>query len=260
MKYIVLSSSSSGNCSYLEVNNKRYLLDAGISLRQVKLRLQEKNIEFDFLDGIFITHEHSDHIQGLASIATKLKATIYTTKKTYKSFNDSIKEKISPIQYKFINVEEEFMVDGMKVHPFKTSHDASESIGFRFCFNEKTLVYLTDTGKFESRLDLVNADSYILECNHEPDMLMMSSRPWILKNRIMSEDGHLSNGDSAVLFSKLMGEKTKSLVLFHLSSECNTKELALLAYESYFARINVSLENVKIIVSDKTEPTDFIEV
>ena len=260
MKFSVLCSSSSGNCTILKVNNKSYLLDAGVSARGLKDRLDYLNEEINKIDGIFITHEHIDHVLGLSSITKKYSPTIYLTKNTYKSLSDSDKEKISPILFKFIKSEEEFYVDNLRILPFRISHDASDPVGYRFECDGKVLVYLTDTGTFIPRDDLMNADSYILESNHEPDMLMMSNRPWVLINRILSKTGHLSNQDSAKLFSNLVGEKTKSVVLFHLSNECNTKDLALLAYKTYFEGASKSIKNAKITVSDKKVPTKFIEV
>ncbi len=260
MKFSVLCSSSSGNCTLLQVNNKYYLLDAGLSARGLKERLNSMNENLVKLSGIFITHEHFDHVSGLSSIAKCYEPTIYITKNTYRALPESDKEKISPILFSFIKCEEEFYVDGIKVLPFRTSHDAKDPVGFRFEYDNKVLVYLTDTGIFIPRDDLKNADSYILESNHEPDMLVMSGRPWVLINRILSKTGHLSNEDSAKLFSELVGEKTKSLVLFHLSSECNTKDLALLAYKSYFKEAKSTIQNTKITISDKKKPTEFIEV
>ena len=182
MKFSVLSSSSSGNCSILKVNNKTYLLDAGLSARSLKDKLLLIGDEIEKIDAVFITHEHSDHIYGLASIAKKYSPTIYITRNTYKSLSDSDKDKISPILFKFIKSEEDFIVDDLKIFPFKTSHDAIDPIGYRFEENGKVLVYLTDTGIFVPRHELINADAYILEANHEPQMLTMSSRPWVLIN------------------------------------------------------------------------------
>jgi len=259
MKFSVLSSSSSGNSVYLEVNNKKILLDAGLSFRQLSIRALKKNIDISKIDYIFITHEHRDHVAGLYSVLINTNATIYLTKSTYKALSVNDKERINPINLKFIKVEEEFDIDGIKVLPFKTNHDAAESVGYRFEYDNKTLVYLTDTGEFDSREELINKECYILESNHEKDMLLMSARPWVLKERIASNIGHLSNEQSAEVFSNLVGPKTKTLVLYHLSSECNTKDIALLTYKNYFKGTNI-INNINIIVSDKNEPTDLIEV
>lgn len=261
MKFSVLSSSSSGNITILESEGKYYLLDAGIGIRSLYSRLNSLGIFVDKIEGIFITHEHSDHIKGLCAISSKFNPKIYISKLTYKNLPESVKDSISPINFKFFIPGEEFKVNDLTINTFNIYHDAADPVGFTFTSNDgKTLVYITDTGTLKPNELFINKDAYILESNHEPDLLLMSARPWSLKNRIMSEYGHLSNESSAELFSKIMGEKTKNLVLFHLSSECNTKELALSCFRTYFKSINASLDNIKITVSDITNPTELIEV
>ena len=260
MKICVLSSSSSGNCVYLEVDNRSYLLDCGISSRQIELKLNSIGVNPNRIKGIFITHEHSDHVSGLSSFFKKYNPTIYLTKGTYKGLKDQDKQAISPIYCKFVKSMEEFKVDNLSILPFPLSHDVIEPTGFKFTYNDKSIAYITDTGVFDYIEELHNLDLYILESNHEPDLLMLSNRPWPLKNRIMSDTGHLSNQSSAIIFSKLMGERTKTLFLFHLSNECNTKELAKLSYETYFNKNNLSLDNIKIVVTDRTIPTEVVEI
>ena len=261
MKFSVLSSSSSGNCIYLEIENHCFLLDCGLSLRQIKSKLSILGISLSSLDGIFITHEHHDHISGLASVNSAYKTRIYMSKDTYRNLPEELKMKVSPLQFSFVKANEEFDISGISVLPFRLSHDAIDPLGYRIKDeNGKELVYITDTGCFIVPNSLKNADAYVLESNHEPDVLLMSARPWQLKNRIMSEYGHLSNNDSAKIFDELKGEKTKLLVLYHLSDECNSKDLALLAYDNYFSNKGESLNNINIVVSDKTVPTKILEV
>ena len=148
----------------------------------------------------------------------------------------------------------------MKVESFSVSHDSAEPMGFIFESDNKKLTYITDTGMLDINEELINSDAYILESNHEEALLLNSQRPWILKERILGEYGHLSNAVSAQLFSKLMGPNTRNLVLFHLSQECNSDLLALSEYKRYFKSINVSLDEINITVSDRSKPTKFIEV
>ena len=184
------------------------------------------------------------------------------TKETYKALPFNVKEKISPINFSFINIGNEFIIDDLAINTFSVYHDATDPIGYliKDCITGKTLTYITDTGKLEP-FDLINnSDAYILESNHEPDLLLMSARPWILKNRIMSEEGHLSNEDSAILFSKIFGDKTRNVMLFHLSNECNTHELALSTYLRYFKKNGIDISNIKITISNQSTPTEIIEV
>lgn len=261
MKFSVLSSSSSGNCTLLEDNQKFYLIDCGLSLRAIIKDLNAIDIFINHLDGIFITHEHIDHTQGLASVVKKFNCPIYMSKLTYKKLSDNLKDKISPIAFSFFKPEEEFIVNSLKVLPFRTLHDAIDPVGFRFIDSkDKVLVYITDTGSFQDRSDLENADCYIIESNHEPNLLLLSNRPWELKNRIMSEYGHLSNEDSAKIIYSLKGPKTKKVILFHLSNECNTKELALTAYKAFQREYQVSFDGIDILASDKNKPMNIMEV
>ena len=109
--------------------------------------------------------------------------------------------------------------------------------------------------------DLIkNASSYIIESNHEPNILLLSARPWPLKQRIISDEGHLSNEDSAKLFYHIFGDKTESVVLYHLSKECNTDDLALSAYRMYAKENNIDTKNIKIYVANKTEISEMIEL
>lgn len=260
MKVSVLSSSSQGNCIYLEHNNKKYLFDCGISYRKLIEKMTAIGSFLDKLDGIFITHEHFDHISGLSSVIKKFNTNIYMTKGTYNGLSEKDKEKISPIYINFVKKDKVFKVDDITIYPFGLSHDAIDPVGYMLTFGDKKLVYLTDTGSFEAVDLLKNADFYILESNHEPDMLMLSNRPWSLINRILSAKGHLSNYQSVELFSKLIGDNTKKLVLYHLSNECNTKELALLAFKNYFKARKINTDNLEIYVSDREMPIKLLEV
>ncbi len=241
-------------------NDKYYLLDAGIGIRKIIKNLSEKGIELNHLDGIFLTHEHSDHVSGLRSIFSKMECPIYVSKNAYKYLSDDIKEKISPRYFHFIKNDDEFVVDDLVVKTFMTHHDSADPLGYRIEYNNQSIVYITDTGHLDESDVLKNATSYIIEANHEPNILLLSSRPWPLKQRIISDEGHLSNEDSAKLFYNIYGDKTESLVLYHLSKECNSDELALGAYRMYAKEHNIDSNNIKIYVAKKTDISDIIEL
>ena len=241
-------------------NNKYYLLDAGIGIRKIIKNLSDIGIALDHLDGIFLTHEHSDHVGGLKSIFSKLECPIYMSKIAYKYMADDIKDKISPRYFRFITNNDEFKVDDLTIKTFKTYHDSSDPLGYRFECGDKDIVYITDTGHMEETDLIKNASSYIIESNHEPNILLLSARPWPLKQRIISDEGHLSNEDSAKLFYHIFGDKTESVVLYHLSKECNTDDLALSAYRMYAKENNIDTKNIKIYVANKTEISEMIEL
>lgn len=256
MKFIVLASGSGGNSTYLEIGSKKYLIDIGISLRQVQSRLEQSNKQLANLDGIFITHEHSDHVSGLVSASKKFKPRIYMTEGTYKNLSRIILSGLDPSLVEIINFDDFIMIDGFSVRPFMTYHDALEPCGYKFTEAGRSLVYMTDSGYFpQKQFDIIaNADAYIIESNHEPELLLESDRPWILKKRILDDQGHLSNEDSANLLIKVLGANTKTIILAHLSRECNTPEIALDVYKRVFEEQGLIHQDYRILSAMQDQP------
>jgi len=256
MKFIVLASGSRGNSTYLEIGSKRFLIDIGISLRQVQSRLEMSNIKLLNLDGIFITHEHGDHVSGLVSIAKRLRPRIYMTEGTYKNLPRAILTGLDPALVEIVNFDDFIMIDGFTVRPFMTYHDALEPCGYKFTEAGKTLVYMTDSGYFpQKHFDIIrNADAYIIEANHEPELLLESDRPWMLKKRILDDQGHLSNEDSAFLLINVLGQNTKTIILAHLSQECNTPEIAIQVYKRVFEEQGLIYQDYQVMYALQDQP------
>jgi phosphoribosyl 1,2-cyclic phosphodiesterase len=256
MKFIVLASGSKGNATYLEIGSKKLLIDAGISLRQIQARMEECAAPIDRLDAVFITHEHIDHVYGLAAIANKFKMPVYMTEGSYHNLNRKIKESLGADGVKIISYNDVLMMDGFVVKPLVTYHDALEPCGYKFTEAGKSLVYITDTGYYpQAAFDMIrNADCYIIESNHDPEMLLDSDRPWVLKRRILDDEGHLSNEDSAFLLANVLSDKTQKIVLAHLSQECNTKEKALEKYAEVFTKQGLVYHDYHIECADQDRP------
>lgn len=256
MKFIVLASGSGGNSTYLEIGSKTFLIDIGISLRQIQSRLEQSGKQLTHLDGIFITHEHADHVNGLVSTAKKFRPRIYMTEGTYKNLSRVILTGLDSSLIDIINFDELIMIDGFTVRPFMTFHDALEPCGYKFTESGKNLVYMTDSGYFpQKQFDLIaNAHAYIIESNHEPELLLESDRPWMLKKRILDDKGHLSNEDSANLIIKVLGTNTKTIVLAHLSQECNTPDIALQVYKRVFEEQGLVVSDYRIIYAMQDQP------
>ena len=236
MKVVVLGSGSKGNCTYLETKNTRVLIDAGLSVLQIRSRLRNQGIEFSNLDAVFITHEHTDHIQGLKYIKD---GQLFLASQGTLS-NENYKELTPFKSIKLYDVE---------ITPLPTSHDAYLPLGYILKYNNQKLVYITDTGFIDLKLinECKNPTTLILESNHDKKMLLNSRRSLKLKKRILSDYGHLSNEDSALYASKIIGENTKEIILAHLSEECNTPELALSAYK------NISKRNILVRCASQNE-------
>jgi len=260
MKIQILASGSKGNATYLSFDDKELLIDFGISMKQMRLRLAEKGSTLEKLDGILITHEHSDHVKGLTSLYQKYHMPIYLTMGTYKNLSNEILMSIPEDAFHYIRFNEPFAFGTSEILPFMTFHDALEPTGYKITENGKSIVYMTDTGYFpEHQYEIIqNANLYIIESNHEPDMLLDSDRPWHLKRRILDDKGHLSNQDSAYIMVKVIGENTKEIILAHLSEDCNTEDCALDAFQKVFSNQGLSLENVSLKCAKQHESMEVI--
>ena len=254
MKIKVLSSGSKGNCTFIQCGTFRFLIDIGITCSQLKSMLSEIDIVPEQIDAIFITHSHKDHIKGLATLLKTVKAIkVYTIKEVYIELIQNV------FIENYINIDETIEVDGTSVEVIRTSHDVP-SCAYIFRYLKNELVYITDTGylnrKFFPRI--TNKQVYIIETNHDEKMLMEGSYPYILKQRIISDKGHLSNSTSAKILRKVIGEKTKYIFLAHISEHNNTKELALEEVKRELLHTDFNLEN--IIVTEQYVSLEMIEV
>ncbi len=260
MKAIVLASGSQANATYLEIGESKVLIDCGLSYRQLlyRLKLMDKNL--DDLKAVFITHEHADHIAGLRVLVNNHDIKIILSEGTFNSLDKRYIGEIAKEKFVIVKGYEAIDLFDFRVLPFPTFHDAAEPFGYRFIEGEKSLVYITDTGYFPiKQYDVIrDADGYIIESNHEVEMLLESSRPWQLKRRILDDQGHLSNEDSANLLLNLATERTKYIVLAHLSQECNLEILALDTYKKVFFQQGVDLSRYRLIAARQNEPSEEI--
>ncbi len=227
ISFVVVGSGSKGNATLLFDEETLIQIDMGLPMRRITAALESIKKNKSDLQGILITHEHTDHIKNL--FMYKGKVPIYASKGTIDYFD----HEVVPF--------DSFEIGTLSVIPFMTSHDAANPVGYVVISGKTKLVYLTDSGYVpEESLDyLKDADYYIMESNHDLKMLMKSNRPAVLKRRIKGDEGHLSNVDSAIYLSELVGPKTKEIYLAHLSEECNLPELALEAYRKTFKKKEV---------------------
>lgn len=223
MEIFVLASGSKGNMTYIKHGSFSFFIDAGISYQKFLKKMQDYQETFDHVDTLFLTHEHYDHIIGLKSLLKtgKIKRVIMT-----KGTQDALKDEINgSIQETIIiQADHPFYFGDLHIYPIMLSHDAKEPVGFVFTKTDgKKLVLLTDTGYVDTSYTYVlkDADVYILEANHEPELLMRSRRPYMLKMRIVGTRGHLSNHDAAYLMNQLIGQKPATWVVAHVSEDCN---------------------------------------
>ncbi len=228
--FSVLASGSTGNATFVETENHSFLVDAGFSGKQMEALFQQIDRDIKNLSGIFVTHEHSDHIKGVGIIARKYKLPIYANEKTWKAMDKSIGD--IPTEQKFIfGMETVKSFGSLDIESFGVSHDAAEPMFYIFHHEGKKLVLITDTGYVSERMKgtISNADAYLFESNHDVSMLRMGRYPWNTKRRILSDVGHVSNEDAALAMSDVIGDHTKRIYLAHLSLDNNMKDLARMA-------------------------------
>ena len=239
MKIVVIQSGSKGNATLVIDQGRVLLIDMGTTLKVVKEALAKENMNLMNINAMLLTHEHIDHTFGIRYLPP---LPIYCTKETLDLPNA---EPIEPYQ--------KFKIEHFEINPISTSHDVKNPVGFIIKTKEEKLVYLTDSGKIpgKSLQKMKNAHYYVIESNHDVDMLVNSTRPWYLKKRILSDRGHLSNEQSAFYMSKCIGENTKQIILAHLSEECNTPEVALKTYKKVFKDAKINTRKIKFIIANQ---------
>lgn len=249
MKISVLASGSKGNCTYIETQYTKTLIDVGMSNLYIEKKLISLGVDPDSINNIFITHTHVDHIAGLKVFVKKHHPTVYLTAKMYEELKDDVID--------YVIIEDKIIVSDLIVDFFKTSHDAPDSLGYIFTSGDKEFVYVTDTGyiSFKNLKRIANKDFYTFESNHDIEMLMNNPNyPYHIKQRILGDKGHLSNVQCAEYLRKITGNKTKYIVLAHLSEQNNDPNLAL-------ENIKHNLDdNIKIIIANQNKNTELIEI
>lgn len=241
MKYAVLSSGSKGNATVISDGKTNILIDCGISKKQLNERLLTCGLTLSDINYVLITHGHSDHIKSVD---------IFPPKKVYASLlvlgptNEESNILCSYTRYSF---------DDIIVTPFPLSHDATNTTGYLLESGDEKLVYVTDTGYLSDKAlsILKNANYYIFESNHDVKMLCESNRSAYLIKRILGDQGHLSNVDSAYYLSSLIGDRTSEITLAHLSEECNTPNIALETFDKIMMCQNGEIPQVLLRCADQ---------
>lgn len=261
-KISVLASGSSGNCLYVETGKKKLLVDAGLSGKKITALLGQIDRKPEDLDAILVTHEHRDHIHGVGVLARKYKLDVFANEKTWHAMEPLIGE-IHFEQKNIFNMGEVMTLGDLDIESFGVSHDAAEPQFYQFHKDNKSFVVLTDTGYCSDRVRgiIKNADGYLMESNHDLGMLRMGSYPWSTKQRILSDKGHLSNEDGALVATDVIGDKTKRIYLGHLSRENNLKEIAHMTMTDTLIKHDVDVyKQVKVLDTDPDKACDLFAI
>ncbi|EGO5073992.1 MBL fold metallo-hydrolase [Enterococcus faecalis] len=258
----VLASGSTGNSLFIETNQKKVLVDAGLSGKKITSLLAEVNRKPEDLDAILVTHEHRDHIHGVGVLARKYKLDVYANEKTWQAM-DSMIGKVDVAQKHIFEMGKVLTLGDMDIESFGVSHDAIAPQFYRFHRNNRSFVVLTDTGYCSDHIrgTIENADAYLVESNHEIEILRAGPYPWSLKQRILGDKGHLSNDDGALVMADVLGDKTKRIYLGHLSKENNTKLHARMAMESTLKQKDLGVgEAFKVYDTDPDSASELFQI
>ena len=262
LKYCSIGSGSSGNCHYIGYKDTNILVDAGLSGKRITTGLDDINVDMENIKGIFITHEHSDHIKGAGIISRKYDIPIFANVKTWCAMKDKLGD-IKDSNMKVFENDRSYSLGDLIISPFSISHDASDAVGYNFYAENEKKTIATDVGMITDniRRHLYKSKLVVLESNYDPNMLMMGSYPYSLKKRVMSDTGHLSNEDAAKFCIDLVKEGTERILLAHLSKENNFPELAYETSKSILAQNDIIIgQDIKLDVLLREEVSDIYNV
>ena len=239
MKMCSITSGSSGNCIFVGSDKTSLLVDVGLSGKRIEFGLNEIDRTTSEIDGILVTHEHSDHVKGLGVLARRYNIPIYANKETITAIKrmDSL-GKLPEGIFREIAVDEDYQLGDVTIKPFAISHDAAMPMGYRLEKGDKAIAVATDMGQYSDYTieKLTGLNALLLEANHDVNMLQVGAYPYYLKRRILSERGHLSNESAGQLLCELLHDELEVVLLGHLSQENNYEALA---YETVCAEITM---------------------
>src|SRR5437868_4044801 len=261
----VLASGSRGNCALVATTRTRVLVDAGISCRETFKRLKQAGEDPRMLSAIVITHEHSDHVYGLATLARKLKIPLFVNGATYaawrRSLKDSGQETPGSGYRESFDSGRRFVVGDIEIFPFTIPHDAADPVGFTLRGEGVKVAFATDLGYLPRNVceHLRGCDVIVIESNHDVEMLRIGPYPWSVKQRVMSRVGHLSNDSLAQFFAEDYDGGASHIVLAHLSEQNNHPEVALRVAENALGPQQTLLQN-RLMLAAQDAPTECIRL
>jgi phosphoribosyl 1,2-cyclic phosphodiesterase len=234
-----LASGSNGNCYYIGNEDDAVLVDAGISAKQIMNRIDESGLDFSRIRGIVVSHEHTDHVSGVRVLSKRLGIPAWFSQGTF----DALRETERPERFHIFNPDRSFPVGSFRIHPFLKNHDAAEPCSFRIEYDDWHIGVFTDIGEPCDRLKrhLRKCHVLFLETNYDEKMLWDGTYPYVLKRRVASSHGHLSNDQAFELIRDYAGPELVHIFLSHLSGENNRPELAATRFQSLADRFNVTL-------------------
>lgn len=259
LNFCSLYSGSSGNSLFVQSEKTNILVDAGVSCKKIVSALASIDINPDSISAILITHEHKDHIAGLATISKKYNIPVYANEMTWKFIEQ---DKLNSDNIRLFTPDKPFTINDMVVHPFRIPHDAADPCGFNISVGNSKISIATDLGYIDNNIFSYLKDSsfVLLESNYDPEVLKLSSYPSSLKRRITGPEGHLSNNTAAQVITTLFNYGLKSAMLGHLSKETNFPELAYHTVLNELQSNNITENDLSLCVASRFEPSKIINI
>lgn len=259
-QFCSLYSGSSGNCSFVQTDTTKILIDVGESTKKIVEALYSINIEPSSINAIIITHEHSDHVKGLGTFSKKFNIPVFANRETWDAMPKQ-KQKLEENNIKYFTFKS-FTVGDIKINPFSIPHDAANPCGFNLYSKNKKISIATDIGHMSQHVidSLTDSSFLLLESNYEPEILKCSSYPYLLKERIKGPNGHLSNTDAGRTISFLVNHGLNNVMLGHLSKENNFPELAYKTVVEELIENNLSENCLSLSVASRYNVSPIIDV
>lgn len=250
-----------GNCLYVESENTKLLIDAGVSLKKIETGLETLNVSPSLLDGILVTHEHSDHIQSLGNLSKKFNLPVYANSETFDAMPKQT-DKISTENINKFKVTEKFQIKDIEVDPFSIPHDAANPCGFSISNNSDKISIATDIGHITNDIlkQLEDSKFILLESNYDTEVLKCSKYPYLLKQRIAGPNGHLSNEVASKVINYLLQGNLKTAMLGHLSKESNFPELAYQTVVDEIIRAGTDVSKLNLSVASRDKVGNLIHI
>lgn len=262
VKFCSLGSGSSGNCYLVKDEKTAILIDAGISGKRIFEGLEETDTRHDMVKAVIVTHEHIDHVKSLPIVSSRIpQLYVYANSLTW----EAITRPVDDLQKKTFVTGEEFIIGDFVIKPFAISHDAAEPVGFSLNNEGRKISFCTDSGHITEEIfeEIHDADLLLLEANHEKEMVLFGRYPYPLKQRILSDRGHLSNVTAGKWLSRIVERlpKRRRVLLAHLSRENNTPEVAMLAVKNTLEENSVYMgDDLKVGVVLRDRRSEVFEV
>lgn len=260
MIFSSLFSGSSGNSIFISSDNARVLVDAGMPGKSIEGALKEIGEKPEEVDAIFVTHEHSDHIKGVGVLSRKYDIPVYANEATWKSMIKLVGN-IKEHNIKLMGAS--VTINDMDIINFPIPHDAAAPSGYALVSKGKKVCVATDLGYFSEdvKKNIIDADILLLESNHDVEMLKFGPYPYVLKRRILSDIGHLSNDACGKAIIDIMTEKQKRVVLGHLSNTNNYPELAYATVANILTENNINIgKDILLTMADRSKPSSYVKL